>query len=171
MEFVIFIVVLILLFIPVCYLIRDNKQPTEPTITTKFKGEEDMQAQFKEAYLWACDVFGVRENVYDNLNQNLKKRIRHKSLGVRWFTYGYVSRYTFLHYPMMPRIPYEIKCENNELQVKTFVTEFIALVDSYRNNLSDEDIELFLKYNINYQLLLTTRFEVDTMQLYQLPNY
>lgn len=72
----------------------DNQGVVLP-IKQRFKNADDMQMQFKEAYLWACSVFGVKKNVYDTLDEDC---VKYPSLGVVYHTYYEVSTSTYSCY-------------------------------------------------------------------------
>ena len=126
--------------------------------------EDALQAKFKENYLWACDVFGVKENVYDSLAKDVK---RCPSLGVVYFTYYYVSQYSE-HYPKIERCLNHISDWNNTKQQEAFANEFISIVQQLRSDFDLGEYELLNKYNLFDKNTLTKKFEVDTIQLFKL---
>lgn len=132
-----------------------------------FKNADDMQRKFKEAYLWACDVFGVSENVYYGLESDCNK---HPSLGVVFFTYYSVSHYPSMHHPYGLETHYKISDWDDVKQQTKFAKEFIENVNSVRYALDSEEIKLFKKYQISYKSLLTNKFEVNNMKLFSLPK-
>lgn len=136
-------------------------------IKQRFKNADDMQRQFLEAYIWACCVFGVHENIYDNMNN--EPRIA-RSLGVEYYTYYKVSEYRSLYYPYMSSIPEKITQWKDVEQQEKFAFGFISKVDRIRKSLDAEEVKLFTKYNIPFKNLLTREFEVNTMKLFSLPQ-
>lgn len=145
---------------------RSKDEETVEVVHPRLSNKNDLQEQFKEAYLWVCETFGVCENVYTQLEANLK---RHPNLGVPYFTYYYVSAYS-CHYPNIPRVSYEISNWENKIQQRVFALEFISLVNSLKLRVDAEDFELFSKYEIPFKNLLTKEFKVDKLSLHQLPE-
>lgn len=135
-------------------------------IKQRFKNADDMQRQFLEAYTWTCNVFGVRKNVYDGLDEKISE---YPSLGVNYFTYYYVSKYSE-NYPNIPQTNSSIRTWDNVTQQEKFVVEFLGIVNRLRNRIDDEEVKLFTKYNIPFKNLLTREFEVNTMKLFSLPQ-
>lgn len=136
-------------------------------IKKRFKNADDMQRQFKEAYLWACSVFGVKENVYDTLDEDCAK---YPNLGVVYHTYYTVSGSTYSHYPNIPQTNNRVRTWDDVTQQENFVIEFLGIVNKLRNCIDDEEVKLFTKYNIPFKNLLTREFEVNTMKLFSLPQ-
>lgn len=142
---------------------RDNEENVEVT----FSNKHDLQEQFKEAYLWACKTFGVYKNVYDTLDENVR---RYPSLGVPYFTYFYASHYQHDYYPNIPHLSSLIHNWDSEKEQLKFALDFISLVNSMRARVDTEDFELFNKYEIPLKNLLTKEFKVDKLSLHQLPE-
>lgn len=145
---------------------KDDNQGVVLPIKQRFKNADDMQRQFKEAYLWACAVFGVRKSVYDVLDKNISE---YPSLGIRYFTYYYVSKYSE-NYPNIPQTNSSIHTWGDVTQQEKFVIEFLGIVNKLRNCIDAEEVKLFTKYNIPFKNLLTREFEVNTMKLFSLPQ-
>lgn len=147
---------------------KDDNQGVVLPIKQRFKNADDMQEQFKEAYLWACSVFGVYESVYDSIAY---KSDCFRSLGIEYFTYYKVSEYRCLHYPYMSEIEERITDWRSSNQQEEFALGFISKINSIRNRVDVEEIRLFSKYNIPFKNLLTREFKVDNMQLFSLPQW
>lgn len=143
---------------------KDDNQGVVLPIKQRFKNADDMQRQFKEAYLWACVVFGVRKSVYDVLDENISE---YPSLGINYFTYYYVSKYSE-NYPNIPQTNSYIRTWDNFIQQEKFVIEFLGIVNKLRNRIDVEEVKLFTKYNIPFKNLLTREFEVNNMKLFSL---
>lgn len=146
---------------------KDDNQGVVLPIKQRFKNADDMQRQFKEAYLWACNVFGVKKNVYDTLDEDCAK---YPSLGVVYHTYYEVSTSTYSCYPNIPQTNSRILVWDDVTQQEKFVVEFLGVVNKLRNCIDDEEVKLFTKYNIPFKNLLTREFEVNTMKLFSLPQ-
>lgn len=153
----------------IIYSVDTNKSNQGIILPTKqrFKSADDMQEQFKEAYLWACSVFGVYESIYDSIAY---KSNCFGSLGIEYFTYYKVSEYRCLHYPYMGEIEERIIDWRSSKQQEEFALGFISKINSIRNRVDVEEIRLFSKYNIPFKNLLTREFKVDNMQLFSLPQ-
>lgn len=145
---------------------RSKDEDTVGVVHSRFSNTHDLQEQFKEAYLWACKTFGVHENVYDTLDEDVR---RYSALGVPYFTYYHVSNYSD-HYPNIPHTTSKIQTWGDEDQQRTFALEFISLVNSVRLRLDVEDFELFNKYEIPFKNLLTKEFKVDKLSLHHIPE-
>lgn len=134
--------------------------------TPTFSNKQNLQEQFKEAYLWACKTFGVTGNVYKSLESDIKS---YPSLGVHYFTYYHVSKYQS-YYPNIPRVSSSVHTWDDRDQQRKFALEFITLVNSMRTRLDTEDFELFNKYEIPFKNLLTKEFKVDKLSLHHIPE-
>lgn len=146
---------------------KDDNQGVMLPIKQRFKNADDMQRQFKEAYLWACEMFGVKENVYDTLDEDCAK---YPSLGVMYHTYYTVSGSTYYCYPNIPQTNNRVRTWDDLTQQEKFVVEFLEIVNKLRNRIDAEEVKLFTKYNIPFKNLLTREFEVNTMKLFSLPQ-
>jgi hypothetical protein len=146
---------------------KDDNQGVVLPIKQRFKNADDMQRQFLEAYIWACNVFGVKKNVYDTLYENC---VKYPSLGVVYHTYYEVSTSTYSHYPNIPQTNNKVRTWDNVIQQEKFVIEFLGIVNKLRNSIDAEEVKLFTKYNIPFKNLLTREFEVNTMKLFSLPQ-
>lgn len=146
---------------------KDDSQGVVLPIKSKFKNADDMQRQFLEAYIWACNMFGVKKNVYDTLYEDC---VKYPSLGVVYHTYYEVSTSTYSCYPNIPQTNSSIRAWDNVTQQEKFVIEFLGIVNKLRNRIDVEEIKLFSKYNIPFKNLLTREFKVDNMQLFSLPQ-
>lgn len=170
MGIVIFIIVLgALAFLGYNIYSCDNGTKDTPSkLNLNFESEGRLHERFKEAYLWSCKVFGVSENVYDNLEDELRA---YPSLGIGYFVYYYASRYP-RKYPRMVRCQTLITdyCYKDSKKIREFANEFINIVNSVRKKVDEEEIVLFNKYDIPFKHLLTEAFEVDNMKLYSLPS-
>lgn len=153
----------------IIYSVDTNKSNQGIILPTKqrFKSADDTQEQFKEAYLWACSVFGVYESIYDSIAY---KSNCFRSLGIEYFTYYKVSEYRCLYYPYMSEIEERITDWRSSKQQEEFALGFISKINSIRNRVDVEEIRLFSKYNIPFKNLLTREFKVDNMQLFSLPQ-
>lgn len=145
---------------------KDDNQGVVLPIKQRFKNAGDMQRQFLEAYIWACVVFGVRKNVYDDLDEKINEYPR---LGISYFTYYYVSKYSE-NYPNIQKTVNGIRTWDDVTQQEKFVIEFLGIVNKLRNSMDAEEFKLFTKYNIPFRNLLTREFEVNTMKLFSLPQ-
>lgn len=133
----------------------------------KYEGKA-LQREFKSAYLWAYKNFGSCNNLYDELDEDLK---RFKNLGVDYFTYYRMSRYECLYYPKyIPKPDINVSGSGDEKGYTQYANEFISIVNNVRENLDMEQIELFHKYGMFNEKLLTDKFKVDTMKLFKLPE-
>ena len=144
---------------------EQNISPTTIPKNTWYTGD-DMQRKFKECYLWASEVFGVSNNVYDNLDAEVK---RYPRLGVRYFTYYYASKHSG-SYPRIQRTVNVVSDEDNINQCEKFANEFINIVEGLKAQIDDDELKLFKKYDIYFKNLLTRKFEVDNMKLFSLPS-
>lgn len=165
----------ILIFVIVCLVIgvllymlnpKAFKSDFKDETFTTTLSQKELQAKFKENYLWACEVFGVRESVYDTLAAEVK---RYPRLGVVYFTYYYVSKYS-THYPKIERCLNHISDWEDTKQQEVFANEFISIAERLRSNFDLDEYELLNKYNLFDKSTLTKKFEVDNMQLFQLSN-
>lgn len=145
---------------------RSKDDETVEVIHSTFLNKHDLQEQFKEAYLWACETFGVYKNVYGTLENDL---IGYKTLGVPYFTYYCISHYSS-NYPNIPHTTSKIRTWDNKAQQRTFALEFISLVNSMRTRVDTEDFELFNKYEVPFKNLLTKEFKVDKLSLHHIPE-
>lgn len=141
--------------------IKNNSFENKPSIY--FTGYA-LQAKFKENYLWACEVCGVEKNLYDELTDNC---IRHPILGIKYFTYYCTSDYS-RYYPNISKCKNKIRDWDNTSQQESFANEFITIVEKLRSNFDLDVYELLNKYNLFDRSVLTKKFEVDNMQLFQL---
>lgn len=172
MGLVLFILVLLVIALTMYLLTKgkvegDNDERPYIYPKFKFKGEDEMQEVFKEAYLWACNTFGVKKNAYDELQSNLKE---YPSLGIDYFTYYYVSEYPSRYPKYIPDIKNKIREHSSIPQQFNFVVEFLTIVDNLRCKVDEDELKLFNKYNIDIKYLLTNEFEVDKLSLYSLPQ-
>lgn len=145
---------------------RSEDEESGGIVSPTFSNKHNLQEQFKEAYLWACETFGVHKNVYDTLDEDVR---RYSGLGIPYFTYYHVSHYSG-YYPNMPCTASKIQTWGDEAQQRAFALEFISLVNSMRTRLDVEDYELFNKYKIPFKNLLTKEFKVDKLSLHQIPE-
>lgn len=145
---------------------RSKDEETDEVVHPTLSNKQNLQEQFKEAYLWACKTFGVEDNVYDKLEYNVSNW---GNLGVQYFTYYHVSYYTH-YYPNIPRVSSSVHIWDDKDQQRVFALEFISLVNSMRTKVDAEDFELFNKYKIPFKNLLTKDFKVDKLSLHQLPE-
>lgn len=166
MGLIIFVVVISLVSLVACVLFTGIKESVDSEPKHQWTSDKDLHKRFKDAYLWACEVFGVRENVYDELEYNIG---RYPSLGLHHFTFYYVSRYSF-NYPRMQQCKKVLSTWASVDEMEDFAEEFINLVNGMRNNVDSEDLSLFNRYHIPIKKLLTTEFEIDNMKLYSLPS-
>ena len=166
MSAILFIIIFTTLAFIGFLIYRSKDEEVVETVKPTFLNEYELQEQFREAYLWACKTFGVRSNVYNTLDEDVR---RHPILGVPYFTYYHVSQHEG-HYPNIPRVNSSAHIWDDEDQQRTFALEFISLVNSMRTRLNVEDFELFSKYEIPFENLLTKEFKVDKLSLHQLPE-
>lgn len=131
---------------------------------SKFK-HKSLDERFEEAYLWACDVFGVSDNVYDTLENNMKT---YRSLGRPYFTYHNVSEYEHYYPRKIPRCENRIKEWEDNSQIKAFANEFIGVVNSIKQQIDQEDLKLLKEYGVNTKYLLTNEFKVDKLKLFNI---
>lgn len=144
---------------------EQNISPVNPPKKTWYTGD-DMQRKFKECYLWASEVFGVSNNVYDDLDAEVKRCPR---LGVRYFTYYYASKYAN-RYPRIQKTVNVVSDEDDINQCERFANEFINIVEGLKAQIDEDELKLFKKYDIYFKNLLTSKFEVDNMKLFSLPS-
>lgn len=166
MGLLFFIIGLILFSLLICFTLTHSKVENKPLETNcEIKSGAKLRRKFKDSYLWACDTFGVSVNVYEELEDNMIRW----SLGEDYFTLYYTSYYGE-YYPRIQRCKNRISDHRSSKQMELFANEFINVVESMRNIIDSQELELFKKYGISYKNLLTQTFQVDNMKLYSLPS-
>lgn len=164
---VLFFIIGFLLIFTIYMILKEDTKTKVVKKDCNIKSKDELHKKFKESYLWACEVFGVSENVYDTLDKELSE---YKALGRDYFIFYYVSKYSHKYPITLPRCRNSIKDWKSFEQQKSFANEFINIVESMRNKIDSQELELFKKYGINYKNLLTETFQVDNMKLYSLPS-
>ncbi len=163
---IIFVVVISLISLVACVLFTGIKESVDSEPKHQWTSDKDLHKRFKDAYLWACEMFGVHHNLYKELESNI---LQHSSLGMDYFTYYYASKYSN-YYPRIEMCKNRISIWDSPKQQSLFANEFINIVNGMRNKVDSEEIKLFNKYQISFDSLLTREFKVDTMKLYSLPS-
>jgi hypothetical protein len=156
--FVIPLFLLITGFVVIHFLSLEKKD--KPAILVS---KSDIDKEFKEAYLWACDTFGVIDHIFDRLEDNMRG---YTELGYDYFVYYYASEYLRYYPKYIPKPKTKVTSSNRRKDGIKFAQEFIDIVNDIRASIDTETLTLMSKYDVDYKKLLTNKFEVDNMQLF-----
>lgn len=128
------------------------------TIFVRTSGLENLKAEYKANYLWACNMFGVSSNVFTDTSET--------EYDGRYWLYNHVvlmgdsyrSKYIYprgLPFPKT-KISGTECCHNEDIQpwVYDFMVEFNGIVNKLKTFYNSDDIKLYIKYDVSYKCLL-----------------
>ncbi|QEP53299.1 hypothetical protein BS46_gp117 [Acinetobacter phage BS46] len=129
-----------------------------PITWVRTSGLENLKAEYKANYLWACKTFGVSNNVFTDTSET--------EYGGRYWLYNHVMvmgdhfrfKYIYPHNLPFPKTKiYETTCcQDKEAPtwVYSFMVEFNEIVNRVRDFHDSEDIKLYIKYGVSYKCLM-----------------
>lgn len=135
-----------------------SDEEKSPKTFVRTSGLENLKAEYKANYLWACSMFGVSSNVFTDTSET--------EYGGRYWLYNHVmimgtgfgTKYKYPHNLPFPKTKiYGTECCHDKeapTWVYSFMVEFNEIVNRVRDFHNSEDIRLYIKYGVSYKCLM-----------------
>lgn len=135
-----------------------SDEEKSPKTFVRTSGLENLKAEYKASYLWACKTFGVSSNVFTDTSEI--------EYGGRYWLYNHVMvmgdsfrvKYKYPHNLPFPKTKiYGTECCRDKeapTWVYSFMVEFNEIVNKVRDFHDSEDIKLYIKYGVSYKCLM-----------------